>query len=204
MNTNQILVTGGTGSLGSRVVDRLTEAGENVRVMSRYRRADTILGDLLTGEGLEEAVEGVNTIVHCASSSLRKTRQVDVDGTRRLLRAAERAGVSHLVFISIVGVERNPYFPYYRMKLETERIIEHSEGRAAHLAGLRDAAPRLPYRTERPFLCPLQRGATGRIGAGGPAPALVALLRRATRPEECSREYHTPRPLGRTTNTARK
>src|SRR3954471_23619954 len=127
MNTNQILVTGGTGSLGSRVVDRLSEVGENVRVMSRYRHANTIRGDLLTGEGLEDAVEGVDTIIHCASSSLRKTRQVDVDGTRRLLRAAERAGVSHLVFISIVGVERNPYFPYYRMKLETERIIEHSE-----------------------------------------------------------------------------
>jgi len=52
---------------------------------------------------------------------------VDVDGTRRLLQAAERAGVSHVLFISIVGVDRNPYFPYYRMKLETERIIEHSE-----------------------------------------------------------------------------
>ena len=127
MNTNQILVTGGTGSLGSRVVNRLSEAGDKVRVMSRYRHANTIRGDLLTGEGLEEAVEGVSTIIHCASSSLRKTRQVDVDGTRRLLWAAERAGVSHLLFVSIVGVDRNPYFPYYRMKLETERIIEHSE-----------------------------------------------------------------------------
>lgn len=127
MNTHEILVTGGTGSLGSRVVNRLSEAGENVRVMSRYWHANTIRGDLLTGEGLEEAVEGVSTIIHCASSSLRRTRQVDVDGTRRLLQAAERTGVSHILFISIVGVDRNPYFPYYRMKLETERIIEHSE-----------------------------------------------------------------------------
>src|SRR5215208_7010524 len=126
MNTHEILVTGGTGSLGSRVVNRLSEAGENVRVMSRYWHANTIRGDLLTGEGLEEAVEGVNTIIHCASSSLRKTRQVDVDGTRRLLQAAERAGVSHVLFISIVGVDRNPYFPYYRIKLETEGIVERS------------------------------------------------------------------------------
>jgi uncharacterized protein YbjT (DUF2867 family) len=127
MNTHEILVTGGTGSRGSRVVNRLSEAGENVRVMSRYWHANTKRGDLLTGERLEEAVEGISTIIHCASSSLRKTRQVDVDGTRRLLQAAERAGVSHVLFISIVGVDRNPYFPYYRMKLETERIIEHSE-----------------------------------------------------------------------------
>jgi uncharacterized protein YbjT (DUF2867 family) len=126
MNTQGILVTGGTGSLGSRVVNRLTEAGEDVRVMSRYERANVVRGDLLTGEGLEEAVEGISTIIHCASSSLRKTRQVDVDGTRRLLQAAERAGVSHVVFISIVGVDRNPYFPYYRHKLDAERLVERS------------------------------------------------------------------------------
>jgi uncharacterized protein YbjT (DUF2867 family) len=50
-----------------------------------------------------------------------------VEGTERLLRAAGRAGVSHLLFVSIVGVDRNPYFPYYRLKLETERIVERSE-----------------------------------------------------------------------------
>jgi uncharacterized protein YbjT (DUF2867 family) len=64
-------------------------------------------------------------VVHCASSP-RKTRQTDVEGTERLLRAAARTGLSHIVFISIVGVDRNPYFPYYRMKLEAERVIEHS------------------------------------------------------------------------------
>ena len=109
MKAREILVTGGTGLLGSRVVGRLREAGENVRAMSRYRRADTVRGDLITGEGLEEAVEGVGTIIHCASSPLRKTRRVDVDGTRRLLQEAARAGVSHFVFISIVGADRNPY-----------------------------------------------------------------------------------------------
>ena len=43
-----------------------------------------------------------------------------------LVSRTPRAGVSHLVFISIVGVDRNPYFPYDRMKLETERIVEQS------------------------------------------------------------------------------
>ena len=126
MKTREILVTGGTGSLGSRVVDRLGEVREDVRVMSRDRRANTVRGDLLTGEGLEEAVEGVATIIHCASSPVFKTRQVDVEGTRRLLHVAARAGVSHVVFISIVGVDRNPYYPYYHHKHEAERVVERS------------------------------------------------------------------------------
>ncbi len=126
MKAREILVTGGTGLLGSQVVGRLREAGEDVRVMSRYRRANTTRGDLLTGEGLEEAVEGVGTIIHCASSPLRKTHRVDVEGTRRLLLEAARVNVSHFVFISIVGVDRNPYYPYYRHKLAAEQIVERS------------------------------------------------------------------------------
>lgn len=51
-------------------------------------------------------------MIHCASSPLRETREVDVEGTGHLLGEAERAGVSHAVFISIVGVDRNPHYPY--------------------------------------------------------------------------------------------
>jgi uncharacterized protein YbjT (DUF2867 family) len=112
--------------LGSRVVDRLNEAGEDVREMSRHRRANTVRADLLTGGGLQEALEDVGTIIHCASSPLRKTRQVDVEGTRRLLQEAARAGASHVVFISIVGVDRIPYYPYFRHKLDAERVVERS------------------------------------------------------------------------------
>ncbi|HEY9697631.1 MAG TPA: NAD(P)H-binding protein [Trichocoleus sp.] len=125
MNTSRILVTGGTGSLGSLVVDRLQTAGCNVQILSRSGRLGTIPGDLLTGEGLEQAVEGIDVIIHCASSPT-NPRQVDVEGTRRLLQAAEQAGVSHIVYISIVGVDRNPFYPYYGMKLEVEQIIEQT------------------------------------------------------------------------------
>jgi uncharacterized protein YbjT (DUF2867 family) len=125
MNVSEVLVTGGTGSLGSRVVDWLRASGREVRTLSRTGRPGTVRGDLLTGEGLEEAVAGVDTIVHCASSPTR-TRRTDVQGTERLLQTAHRAGVSHFVFISIVGVDRNPYFPYYGAKLEVERMVERS------------------------------------------------------------------------------
>jgi uncharacterized protein YbjT (DUF2867 family) len=122
----EVLVTGGTGSLGHRVVDGLREADSEVRALSRSGRPGTVPGDLLSGAGLEQALDGVDAVVHCASSP-RKTRQTEVEGTERLLRAATRMGVSHIVFISIVGVDRNPYFPYYRMKLEVEKIVERSE-----------------------------------------------------------------------------
>ena len=97
MNTRELLVTGGTGVLGRRVVERLDAAGVGARVMSRSGRPGTVRGDLLTGEGLDAAVRGVETVIHCASSPYRKTREVDVEGTRRLLEAAARGGVAHFV-----------------------------------------------------------------------------------------------------------
>jgi uncharacterized protein YbjT (DUF2867 family) len=59
------------------------------------------------GTGLAEAVDGVDVIVHAASSPVK--RQVDVDGTRKLLAQAKAAGVEHFVYISIVGIEQIDY-----------------------------------------------------------------------------------------------
>ncbi len=75
---------------------------------------------------MDLAVRGAQTIIHCASSPFRKARQADVEGTKRLLEAAITAGVSHLVYISIVGIDRASSYPYYRIKLDTERVIEGS------------------------------------------------------------------------------
>lgn len=126
MSVSRILVTGGTGVLGRRVVDLLQRTGVETRVLSRGGRPGTIRGDLLTGEGLDRAVGDADAIIHCASSPFRKARRVDVGGTRRLLEAAIRADVSHLVYISIVGIDRAASYPYYRVKLETEAEIEAS------------------------------------------------------------------------------
>jgi uncharacterized protein YbjT (DUF2867 family) len=81
---------------------------------------------LLTGEGIEAAVRGADTIIHCASSPFRKARKVDAQGTGRLLEAAARSGVSHVVYISIVGIDLASSYPYYRVKLDAERIVEGS------------------------------------------------------------------------------
>ncbi|GAA3440986.1 nucleotide-diphosphate-sugar epimerase [Planomonospora venezuelensis] len=114
-----ILVTGGTGTLGRHVVDRLAEAGRPARVLSRTR--GPYIGDLGTGAGLAAALDGVRTVVHLASDPRR--RGADVEGARNLIAAAP-AG-THLVFVSIVGVDRHPY-SYYRAKYEVEGMIERS------------------------------------------------------------------------------
>jgi uncharacterized protein YbjT (DUF2867 family) len=126
VSVSEVLVTGGTGVLGKQVVERLGSAGVETRVLSRSGQPGTLRGDLSTGEGLDLAVCGAETIIHCASSPFRKARQTDVEGTKRLLEAAITAGVSHLVYISIVGIDRVPSYPYYRIKLNTEQVIESS------------------------------------------------------------------------------
>ncbi|MEV0978468.1 NAD(P)H-binding protein [Streptomyces sp. NPDC049915] len=114
-----ILVTGGTGTLGRLVTERLRAGGHEVRVLSRHTQpyaADLREG----GPGLDAAVAGVDTIVHCASSP-----RGDEGAARNLIAAARRAGVGHLVYISIVGVDRVP-FAYYRSKLAVEKLVEES------------------------------------------------------------------------------
>ena len=124
-----VLLTGGTGVLGSELRPRLLAAGYTVRVMSRRAAEDGDGGwaraDLLTGAGLPEAVSGVDTVVHCASSPRSKTREIDVEGTRRLIETASAAGRPRLLYVSIVGVDRIP-FGYYKAKLAAEKLAEQS------------------------------------------------------------------------------
>lgn len=116
---NRILVTGGTGTVGRVVVDRLTAAGKDVRVLSRGRRShqradvEHVVGDVGTGAGLDAALDGVDTIVHCVYPS------------EHLVAAAKRAGSPHLVYVSIVGIDRVP-FALYRTMLANERTIAES------------------------------------------------------------------------------
>lgn len=123
-----ILVTGATGRLGTTLLPRLAGAGYAVRVMSRTARqssgAEWVRADLATGEGLAEAVTGVEAVVHLASAPYKRgyTRQVDVAGTRRLVAAAKNAGVRHLLYVSIVGIDRVPW-PYFRVKLAAEDVV---------------------------------------------------------------------------------
>jgi len=130
-----ILVTGGTGTLGRHVVRTALGAGHGVRVQSRRPRSENARledsltvewrqADLASGDGVPEAVAGVDAVVHAAHDP-RKPQLVDVGGTRRLVEAARAAGVGHFIYVSIVGVDRIP-FGYYRAKVEAEQIVAGS------------------------------------------------------------------------------
>ncbi|MFI9253101.1 SDR family oxidoreductase [Streptomyces sp. NPDC053069] len=115
-----ILVTGGTGTLGRCVTQRLRADGHDVRVLSRHAQPYAV--DLrVGGDKLDAALAGVETVVHCASTQ----RGGDEKAAGHLVAAARRAGVGHLVYISIVGTDRVP-LGYYRTKLAVERQIEAS------------------------------------------------------------------------------
>ncbi|MDQ2755096.1 MAG: NAD(P)H-binding protein [Actinomycetota bacterium] len=125
---NPVLVTGGTGTLGRLVVARLRDAGQPVRVLSRHPGSDHtsdgdlthVTGDLLKETGIEEAVAGVSTVLHLAGGP-----KGDDVATRHLAQAAARAGVSHLVLISIIGADRLP-LGFYRAKVTAEREVMES------------------------------------------------------------------------------
>lgn len=121
-----ILVTGGTGTLGRLVVPQLRDKGYRIKVLSRHGREggegiEYVIGDLATGEGIEEAVAGAEIIVHCAGSS-----KGDEVKTRNLVRAAAtQAEARHLVFISVVGADKTG-FGYFKSKLAAEQVVAES------------------------------------------------------------------------------
>lgn len=122
-----ILITGATGTLGRKLVGAATAAGHHVRAMSRrshvgYTGVHWTQGDLLANQGVDAAVDGVDVIVHCATQG---TGDKDVTSTENLITAARNAGVSHIVYVSIVGIDRIP-LPYYKTKLRVERALEAS------------------------------------------------------------------------------
>lgn len=129
MTNDTIMVTGATGVLGREVLERARRTGRPVRALTRGTAVPDgsgvawYTGDLTAGTGLDEALAGVRTVIHCASD-IRHFKN-DVPGLRNLLEAGKRAGVEHIVNISIVGVDRVPY-PYYRVKLECERLLADS------------------------------------------------------------------------------
>lgn len=154
----KMLITGGTGTLGRALAHKVTGLGHAVRIMSTRQRAATdpagvewARADLATGEGLREAVDGAETVFHLASD-FNNAGAVDVAGTRRLVEASRAARVSHIIYISIVGIDDIPT-AYYKRKREAERIVEssgvpYSIQRATQfhsfVAGLLSKAARVP------------------------------------------------------------
>ncbi len=120
----KITVMGASGLIGSKVVDALRNEGHDVVAASRSSGVD-----VLTGEGLADALASADALVEVTNSpSFEAGPVMDFFTTSatNLVHAASRAGVGHYVALSIVGVDGLPDSPYFRAKVAQERIITES------------------------------------------------------------------------------
>ncbi len=120
----KLLVVGGTGLIGSKLVRKLGEHGHEVVPASPATGVNS-----LTGEGLREAIQNVDVVVDVSNSPSFEADAVlefFETSTRNLLRAEQAAGVGHHVVLSVVGTDRLVESGYFRGKLAQERQIEES------------------------------------------------------------------------------
>lgn len=143
--TEEILVTGGTGFIGSRLVEALLQAGERVRILDKIAGKSnldaTLIGDVRNIDCVRAACAGVKTVYHLAAehrdnvTPISLYREVNVGGARNLALAADASGVQRIVFTSTVavyGLENpaaneastpEPFNEYGRSKLEAETVL---------------------------------------------------------------------------------
>jgi uncharacterized protein YbjT (DUF2867 family) len=120
----QITVIGASGLIGTKVVDLLTAEGLDVVAASRASGVD-----VLTGDGLAEALSGADALVDVVNSPSFEDDPVMEFFTRsatNLVDAAKRAGVGHYVCLSIVGIDDLPDSGYMRAKVVQEKVITES------------------------------------------------------------------------------
>ena len=120
----KVLVIGGTGLVGSKLVKTLIEQGHEAVPASPNTGVNTV-----TREGLPEAVDGADVVVDVSNSpSLEKATALDFfsTSTANLLAAAAAAGVGHHVALSVVGTERLSESGYFRGKIAQEKLIKES------------------------------------------------------------------------------
>ncbi|MBO3102926.1 SDR family oxidoreductase [Cellulomonas fengjieae] len=119
-----VVVIGGTGLIGSRLVALLTAQGHRAVAASPGTGVNT-----LTGEGLTEVLQGADVVADVSNSpSFEAAAVLDFfeTSTRNLLAAEAAAGVRHHVALSVVGTERLPESGYFRAKIAQEKLIEGS------------------------------------------------------------------------------
>jgi uncharacterized protein YbjT (DUF2867 family) len=118
----KLVIIGGTGLIGSKLVTNLRETGHEAVPASPDTGVNT-----LTGEGLAEALQNASVVVDVSNSPSFEESAVlkfFTSSTRNLLQYAAAAGVKHYVALSVVGTERIPDSPYFRAKNAQETLIK--------------------------------------------------------------------------------
>jgi uncharacterized protein YbjT (DUF2867 family) len=135
----KVLVIGGTGTLGRQIARRALDAGHEVRCMVRSPRKAAFLqewgceltrGDLLEPESLDYALEGQEAVIDAATARATdggSTYDIDWTGKQNLFAAARRAGVSRLVFVSLLDAAKHRNVPLMDIKACTEQWLEASD-----------------------------------------------------------------------------
>ena len=119
----RIAIAGGTGMVGQRITEAARERGHDTAVLSRREGVD-----VLTGKGLDAALEGADVVIdalNIGTQNARKATEFFTATSRNLLEAEERAGTRHHIVLSIVGLEAADA-AYYAGKLAQERLVEAS------------------------------------------------------------------------------
>lgn len=119
----KIAVAGGTGVVGRHIVAAIEAQGDVPVVLARARGVD-----LLTGVGVDAALEGADAVIDASNVATRKADAAAAffrAATATLVAASTRAGVRHLVSLSIVGIDRMPH-EYYAGKLAQEQVVQAS------------------------------------------------------------------------------
>jgi uncharacterized protein YbjT (DUF2867 family) len=120
----KIVVIGGAGLLGSKVVGTLRDRGHDAVAASRSTGVN-----VLTGEGLADVLTGVDVVVdvsNAPSFDADRLMEFFTTSTKNLLVAAGGAGVGHYVAVSIVGCDQLPESGYMRAKVAQEELVEHA------------------------------------------------------------------------------
>ncbi|WP_257984443.1 SDR family oxidoreductase [Neobacillus cucumis] len=121
-------MTGSTGQLGSALLNQLNGSDYKVKITSRRKperigHFEWVYSDLLSGEGLEEAVKDVDVIIHAATSPTKNSKNIEVIGFENFLGNLKH--IKHFIYPSIIGIEEIP-LKYYKLKYEAEELLKNS------------------------------------------------------------------------------
>lgn len=130
----RVAVVGGTGFVGSHLIPELLQAGHELRVVGRGARSATLppglaptYGDVVSGEGLEEAFQGAEAVINLVAvireRGLQTFAAVNAGGAVNVVAAANRAGVRRVVQFSAIGADPDPRFPYLSSKWQGEQAL---------------------------------------------------------------------------------
>jgi len=181
----RIVVIGGTGLIGSKLVSKLSEHGHDALAASPDTGVNTV-----TGEGLDQALKGADVVVDVSNAPAWEDAAVMEffkTATGNVLAAEAAAGIGHHVALSVVGTERLTESGYFRAKLMQEQLIEGSEIRYSlvratqffeFMPRVADEATdgnivRLPPALIQPMAADDVASAVGRVATGKPLDGMV-------------------------------